>query len=112
MLMAERYEWIKKIDIDEVNRRLASTPMPILEDEISTIRNVYGSIADDIIRSQKIYLEMTPEEYHKVQERISSHWPDIQALARSVPSPEEMGRLLHKAGLPVEPEEINLQKKM
>ena len=69
MLMAERYEWIKKIDIDEVNRRLASTPMPILEDEISTIRNVYGSIADDIIRSQKIYLEMTPEEYHKVQEQ-------------------------------------------
>ena len=110
MLMAERYEWIKKIDIDEVNTRLASTPMPILEDEISTIRKVYGSIADDIIRSQKIYLEMTPEEYHKVQERISSHWPDIHALARSVPSPEEMGRLLHKAGLPVEPEEINLTK--
>jgi glycerol-1-phosphate dehydrogenase [NAD(P)+] len=107
-LIAERFAWVRRMNLCEVKERLANTPMPVLEDEINTIRGIYGPIADDVISTQKQFLEMTPEEYEVVQQRIIDHWPEIQKIAESVPPPSKVNQLLEKAGLPTKADEIGL----
>lgn len=107
-LIAERYEWIKNMPLSEVKERLSSTPMSAVSDEIKTIHKIYGPIAEGVMRTQKTYLEMTAEGYHSVQQRIITHWDEIQNIAASVPSAEQIRHYLQKVGLPTHPEEIGL----
>ncbi len=107
-LIAERYAWIRKMDLPEVKARLAAAPMPDVNEEVATIRRIYGTIAEDVIGTQKFFLGMTPEEYQAMKERIIAFWPEIQSIAAGVPAPGEVSDLIRKAGLPTAADEIGL----
>ncbi len=108
VLIAERYRWIRGINLDEVKDRLAATPMPEKAAEIEVIKAVFGSIADDVIHTQKRFLDLSDEEYKEMQNRIITYWEDIQKIAASVPQPEEIQTYLQKVGLPTHPSEVGL----
>ena len=108
ILIAERYTWVREMDLPEVKARLAATPMPDVNEEIEAIRRIYGPIAGDVISTSKRFLEMTPAAYQAMQERVIAHWPEIQSIAAGVPTPEEVSDLLSKAGLPTAAEQMGL----
>lgn len=107
-LIAERYAWVREMDLPEVKARLAATPMPDVNEEIEAVRRIYGPIAEDVIRTSKRFLEMTPAAYQAMQGRIIAHWPEIQSIAAGVPTPKEVSDLLSKAGLPSAAEQMGL----
>jgi len=107
-LIAERYQWLGQMHLEDVQQQLASTPMPSREAEEATIEAVFGPIAEQVKSTQKAFLALTRESYAELQERIVNRWEDIQAIASTVPSPEELRALLIKAGLPTEPGAMHL----
>jgi len=107
-LIAERYQWLGKMHLDDVQRQLASTPMPSREAEEATMEAVFGPIAEQVKSTQKAFLGLSLEDYAALQQRIVERWDDIQAIASTVPSPDEMRALLIKAGLPTEPGAMHL----
>jgi glycerol-1-phosphate dehydrogenase [NAD(P)+] len=107
-LIARRYEKIRAMDLSEVKERLAATPISDREHEIATIRRVFGPVAPQVIEGQKAFLALTPQDYRDLQERVVRQWRQVQSIAANVPPEAEICRLLVKAGLPTEPEEIHL----
>lgn len=107
-LIAERYQWLRQMKLEDVRQQLAATPMPAREAEEATIETVFGPIADQVKKTQKAFLALTRESYAELQERIVNRWEDIQAIASTVPSPKELRALLIKAGLPTEPGGMHL----
>lgn len=107
-LIAERYQWLRQMRLEDVREQLAATPMPTREAEEATIEAVFGPIADQVKQTQKAFLALTEESYTELQERIINRWEDIQAIASTVPRPDEIRALLIQAGLPTEPEAMHL----
>jgi glycerol-1-phosphate dehydrogenase [NAD(P)+] len=108
LLIARRYELIRSISVTEAQKLMADTRVPSTEEELTTIRKIYGPISDDIIRIQKAFLQLDRSGIDKLRIAIAEHWDAIQAIAATVPSEDEMRRLLLKAGIPTQPEQLHL----
>jgi glycerol dehydrogenase-like iron-containing ADH family enzyme len=72
--------------------------MPSREAELERIRTIYGPIATQLIATQTSFLDLSLAEYEQLQENIVRQWPQIQAIAATVPSPQALAELLHKVG--------------
>ncbi len=108
LLIARRYELIRSISVTEVQKLLAASRVPTTQEELATIRKIYGPISEDIIRIQKAFLQLDQSGIDRLRIAIIDHWDEIQAIAATVPSENEMRRLLLKAGIPTQPEELHL----
>ena len=47
---------------------------------------------------QADFLDMTEDRWEQLKQRVLERWPDVQAVAREVPSPEVLTGLLETAG--------------
>jgi histidinol dehydrogenase len=108
VLTARRYETIRSLSRQEVAERLAAAPPPGGETEIGRIRATYGALADQIIAQQQPFLEMTPTAFDALKRRIVDQWAQVQEIADSVPSAQDLARLLEQVGGPTAPHEIGL----
>ncbi len=108
LLIARRYELIRSIGVSEAKKLMAATPLPSLAEELETIRRYYGPIAEDVIRTQKAFLNLDQTSMTDLQIRIARHWNEVQEIAATVPPADEIRRLLLKAGIPVQPELLHL----
>lgn len=98
VLMAGAYARLRRLSRAEVARRLETVPWPSPEEQRAEIRAAYGPFAEDMIADHKAFIEMPPERAAEVRERILLHWGDIQEIAASVPTPQEIADLLERAG--------------
>lgn len=108
LLIARAYERLRGMTRDQAAAMVAGTPEPDPDAERDTIRTGYGPIADEVIAAQGDLLPLAPGRWTRLQREILAHWDAIQGLAAGVPAPEELARMLHAAGAPVEPSELGI----
>jgi glycerol-1-phosphate dehydrogenase [NAD(P)+] len=107
-LVAETYDRLRQISRTEAEARLKASVLPDRAEEVACIERVFGPIADSLVVEQAPFLDMSPESYEQLKQRILLHWDELQALARLVPSPQEMRQLLALAGGPTRAADLNL----
>ena len=108
VMTAGYYRLIRGLDRAELKARLDAARLPDWEAEIAGIRQVYGPVAEDVIASQKAYMQMTPEGFEAYKHRILERWDEVQAIAAAVPEPETITALLRQVGAPAAPAEVGL----
>ncbi len=108
VIVAGLYERLRGINRSEAEARLKASRLPDREEDVACIHKVFGPIADSLVIEQAPFLDMTPKGYEQLKARILAQWDEIQALAKLVPSPQEMSRLLAQAGGATTPAELGL----
>lgn len=110
VIVAGLYERLRQISRAEAEERLGASVWPDRANEVEIIKRVFGPIASSLVTEQALFLNMTPQSFEKLKERIILHWDDIQNLARVVPSAQEMSQLLVRSGGPARAEDLNLSE--
>jgi glycerol-1-phosphate dehydrogenase [NAD(P)+] len=108
VLIARMYDRIKQITASQAKDMMAMTPMPAAADEVRTIREAWGPIADAVIEEQQLFLKLNAGTYGELQQRIIERWADIRTLAAEVPGADRMTDLLRAVGAPTEPGTLGL----
>ncbi|HEX7434197.1 MAG TPA: sn-glycerol-1-phosphate dehydrogenase [Anaerolineaceae bacterium] len=107
-IMAGYYADFGQKSTSEMKALITQAHIPDREAEINRINGVFGDMAGQIIEFQQPYLSLTPTLFEAYKEKILSHWPEIIAVAESVPSPETIRKLISAVGGPTLPDEIGL----
>ena len=110
VIAAGWYEKIGKIGVDEATDRLKDASLPETEKWVQEIRSVYGPAAEGVIKEQSPFLHMSAQTFAEIKQRILVDWPEIQEIAASVPSPDQMTDWLRQAGAPVSGGELGLNE--
>lgn len=110
LITAGWFEIIKKIPKQEIARVISHAGIPkkdLIEEEI---RSVFGKNAEEILKEQKWFLDMTPVEFQKIKERIIEKWEDILKIANQVPVPNRLLKWLQATEAPIYPGELGLNE--
>jgi glycerol-1-phosphate dehydrogenase [NAD(P)+] len=100
-LIAKVYERVRQWSREDVAALLRSSRFVAAQAaEIEGIRRVYGPVANDVIRMQKPFLEMTEPQFDRLQRRILENWEEFQGLASTVPPSAQILGILNQAGAP------------
>ncbi len=97
-IIARYYQQIRQMSRDEAAQRLAASPRPDRDAEIERIRLAYGDLAGAVITEQAPFLDWNEADYSRLKQRILDRWPEVQAVAAEVPSPDALTDLLERAG--------------
>jgi glycerol-1-phosphate dehydrogenase [NAD(P)+] len=108
VLVADLYARLRQISRAEAEARLKASPLPNRAEDVASIERVFGPIASSLVAEQAPFLNLTPETYAQLKEKILNNWDEIQALAKLVPTALEMSQLLVRAGGPACPADLNL----
>jgi len=108
VLVAELYDRIRQLTREEVATLLKAASLPDREREIERIRKAYGVIADKVVEGQAPFLDMSEADYGLLKQKILDHWPQVQEIAASVPTPQELVELLRKVGGAVDTRSLGL----
>jgi glycerol-1-phosphate dehydrogenase [NAD(P)+] len=106
--VARFYEQIKDLSQDQATERLGKSKMPDREQEVQRIRQAYGPIAEKVIGEQTPFLEMSQEAFDSLKQDIVNHWDDIQTIAHTVPTSQELITLLRQVGGPANTKALGL----
>jgi glycerol-1-phosphate dehydrogenase [NAD(P)+] len=100
-LIAKLYDRVRQLTREEVGELLqASSFVANHEAEIAGIQRVYGPVANDVIRMQRPFLEMTEPQFGHLRQRIIDNWHEIQGVASTVPPSARIVEVLSQAGAP------------
>ncbi|MBI9043657.1 MAG: sn-glycerol-1-phosphate dehydrogenase [Anaerolineaceae bacterium] len=108
VLVAEYYDRIHKTGKTQLKTILDEAKLPDATTEVAKIQKHFGSAANNILKKQKMFLEMPPEQFERLKDNILHNWEQIQEIASEVPPPEEITDLLRKAKCPLNPEDIDI----
>ncbi len=108
LLIAAQYARLRELSRVEVAALLKSAEWPTRAAQSAEMQATYGSLADELIRSQRPYLDLPPEQSAQIKQKIVDQWEEIQSILASVPPPGEIGALLAQAGAPTTREELGL----
>jgi glycerol-1-phosphate dehydrogenase [NAD(P)+] len=108
VLVAGLYDRLRLISRAEATTRLQASVQPDRAEEVACIQHIFGPIADSLIIEQVPFIDMTPQAFGQLKEKILASWDEIQALALLVPTAQEMSRLLIQAGGPAQPADLHL----
>ncbi|MBN1313538.1 MAG: sn-glycerol-1-phosphate dehydrogenase [Anaerolineae bacterium] len=108
LLAAELYAQLRRIDRPTASARLEAAVQPDRAAEMQRIRQVFGSIAEDLFIEQAPFLDMTAADFDQLKQRILDHWEEIQVVASEVPEPEKLADLLSRAGGGTRPSDLGL----
>jgi glycerol-1-phosphate dehydrogenase [NAD(P)+] len=97
-LVSAQYAKVLAMSRVEMRDRLATAALPDRDAEIAAIREGYGAVADDVIQSHADFLDMTPEQFETIKQRIDERWDDIQQIAANIPPPAELAGYLQQVG--------------
>jgi glycerol-1-phosphate dehydrogenase [NAD(P)+] len=107
-LVAEQYAKIRALSRQQMLDRLEAATLPSREQEIATIRQGYGALADDVIREHAPFLDLTEAGFDRVKKHIAECWDEIQAVAAMVPAPQEIVGYLRQAGAATDGQSLGL----
>jgi glycerol-1-phosphate dehydrogenase [NAD(P)+] len=106
---AERFEQLRNMSRAEALERLEGATLPPREAEIAHIREGYGDLADEVVREQAAFLDLTEADYDRIKHSIVENWDRIQEIAAIVPPPAEIAEMLRKAGAPTDWQTLGLR---
>jgi glycerol-1-phosphate dehydrogenase [NAD(P)+] len=107
-LTARRYETIRSLSREDVAERLANASLPDWDDEVVSIRAVYGAPAEEVIASHRPFRQALEADFATLKQRISAHWGEVQKIAARVPSAQKITGLLEQVGGPTAPRDLGL----
>lgn len=102
------YDRLRECTLPEAKSRLAGAELPARRTEIDRIVAAYGPLADQAIRAQARWLEMSVSDHAALKARVLDCWDDVQRIARAVPPTAEMESWLRRVGGPTTPAELGL----
>jgi glycerol-1-phosphate dehydrogenase [NAD(P)+] len=90
IMCAEWYQQLKALSREGAQDLLKKTKIPPRSVQISAIEKNLPHIAEELIRSDPIYLQLCdPEKFKRISGRIIDRWDEVQAIAASVPDPDD-----------------------
>lgn len=98
VIMAQYYDKLRQISRDELLERLAAAHLTPAEEHRQAIRAAYPAIADKVIAEQSRFLALTEADFAELKRKIADHWAEIQAIAASVPAPDQLAAWLTQVG--------------
>lgn len=107
-LIVDQYKKVRELSQADVSARLKDATLPDYDEEVAIIREAYGDVADTVIEAQQPFLEMSAERFDALKQNIESCWGDIQAIADSLPSSDEVRALLATVGAPTTNEALGI----
>lgn len=107
-LVAGYYDQFRRMSRQDVVDRLEASTLPPRAAEVERIREAYGALADDIVKVQAKFLNLTDADYDQIKHRIVENWDEIQAIAAQVPPADQIAALLRTAGGPSTTAELGL----
>jgi glycerol-1-phosphate dehydrogenase [NAD(P)+] len=108
LLIAGRYERLRQLVRQEAIDRLKVSLLPDRAQEVRRILAAYGPIGEKVVAEQAPFLDLTADAHDRLKHKIVDRWPEIQAIAATVPSPQTLADLLRTVGGPIEPAAIGL----
>jgi glycerol-1-phosphate dehydrogenase [NAD(P)+] len=105
---AELYGRLRSMKQSEAAHRLQMSILPDRAAEAQRIQAVYGPIAGKLLVEQAPFLDLSPEAFAQLKQRILDRWDDIQAIASEVPPPDWFSDHLSRAGGATRPVELGL----
>ena len=111
IMCAEWYQRLKALSRGGAEDLLKRTKIPPRSVQISAIEKNLPHIAEELIESDPIYLQLSdPPKLKRVRERILDRWDEIQAAAASVPDPDTIRAWIKSLSGPVTPKELGITK--
>jgi glycerol-1-phosphate dehydrogenase [NAD(P)+] len=110
ILVAGLYEKLRRTSRGEAMELLRDSHAPARDDEVRKIRAAFGPMADEIILSQSSFLDLPPDGFEQLKQKVIDTWSDIQAIAAAVPPPERIAQLVAAAGGPSSPGQLGLNR--
>jgi glycerol-1-phosphate dehydrogenase [NAD(P)+] len=108
ILAAELWQAVRAMSRDEVSNLLEAAEQPDRDEDIATIYGVFGPLTDEVVETQRSFLDLTPSDYEAQKRRILDNWEKIQQIAEDVPSPERIAGWLQQVGGPTTIEALGL----
>jgi glycerol-1-phosphate dehydrogenase [NAD(P)+] len=103
-LIAALYARLATVSTAEVRAGLSRAASPDRPSPTARIQAEYGDGAATLLAEQQPFLELSPAQ----RERILQHWPEVLAIAATVPSPDQLRHWLAEAGAPITPGDLGL----
>jgi glycerol-1-phosphate dehydrogenase [NAD(P)+] len=110
ILISKQYERLRHLARTEVSDMLEAANLREAGETVNEIRQSYDQIADDVIRIQAPFLEMTDNAYRQLKTRILESWSAVQEIADTVLAPAEITEILMKVGSPVNEEQLGIEQ--
>jgi glycerol-1-phosphate dehydrogenase [NAD(P)+] len=106
---AEWYQRLRTLSRSDVEALLKSTVIPSRAVQMAGLRVHLPIIADDLIESDPIYLQLSnPKKFTQVSDRILTHWDEIKTAAAHIPSPDVISGWINSLGGPVTTQELEI----
>ena len=103
-LMADQYAALNAVPAGEVRERLERGAGLTRQQKVGQIRAEYGAGASSLLAEQEPLLELSVGHI----DRIVRRWPEVQAIAASVPRSSEIRGWLTEVHAPATPAELGL----
>jgi glycerol-1-phosphate dehydrogenase [NAD(P)+] len=108
ILVAGLYDRIRRLTKRRAQELLEAFRPPAREQEVRRIRSAFGPMADEIIAVQAPFLGMSGDDFDRLKRKILEQWPQIQDVARQVPTTQRLAEMLQGVGGPVDAKGLGL----
>ena len=98
IIVARLYEQLRQMSRDEMMDQLEAISSFPKEKYTLEINAVYPSIADKVLAEQAAFLNMSDNDFEQLKQTVANNWAEIQAIAATVPSPEQLTDYIRRAG--------------
>ena len=108
---AEWYQRLRALSREDVQVLINNITIPSREEQITVLKENIPLIAEEIIASDPIYLQLSdPKKLELIQGRMLDRWDEIQAVAAHVPPPHVISGWIKSLGGPVTTQELDLSQ--
>ncbi len=98
IITAGIYDRLRRMSREEAMRQLTQARPPSPAQYRQEIEQAYPLITEQVLDQQADFISLPAEAYAGLKQKIADHWADIQDIAASVPSPQQMAGWLKQAG--------------
>ncbi|MCB9101658.1 MAG: iron-containing alcohol dehydrogenase [Anaerolineales bacterium] len=98
IIMARLYDKLRQVSREKALERLEGAELTPADEHRQAIRAAYPAIADKVMAEQSKFLAMTEADFDRFKHKIADHWTEIQAIAATVPSPDQLAAWLTQVG--------------
>jgi glycerol-1-phosphate dehydrogenase [NAD(P)+] len=98
ILSAAYYDKLRRISRSEAARQLDKARQPTREQYEQEIAYAYPSIEDKVLAEQKAFTSLSEGAYQELKQKVLDNWAEIQEIAASVPSPQQIAGWLKQVG--------------
>lgn len=98
LICAAYYDKLRQMGRSEVVKQLDKARQPSREQYEREIAQAYPGIEDKVLAEQESFMALSAQGYQELKQKIVDCWADIQDIAASVPSSQQMAAWLRQVG--------------